>query len=79
MENMLEGIKKDLDKLRNPTKAEHLARFFKTLPGGYAEGDIFIGVTVPNIRTVARKFDNLPLLQAKHLLQSGYLKKQVEY
>jgi len=71
MENMLEGLKKDLDKLRNPAKAEHLSRFFKTLPGGYAEGDIFIGLTVPNIRTVARKYGNLPLPQAKHLLQSG--------
>ncbi len=46
------------------------SRDSKTLPGGYAKGDIFIGVTVPNVRAVARKYSNLPLSQARHLLRS---------
>jgi 3-methyladenine DNA glycosylase AlkD len=69
-ENMLECIKNDLARLSDPEKAEFFPRFFKTLPGGYAEGDIFIGVTVPNIRAVARKYASLPLHQIKRLLRS---------
>ncbi len=64
-------IKDELAALSDPAKAEFLPRFFKTLPGGYAEGDIFIGVTVPNIRTVAQKYRNITLAQAKQLLHSG--------
>ena len=69
--NMLENIKKDLYGLSDPEKAEFFPRFFKTLPGGYAEGDVFIGVTVPNIRAVTRKYADLPLPQVKRLLRSG--------
>jgi 3-methyladenine DNA glycosylase AlkD len=67
---IIENIKKDLEDLSDPAKAEFLPRFFKTLPGGYAEGDIFIGVTVPNIRTVARRYLDLPISQLKSLLHS---------
>lgn len=37
-------------------KAKILSRFFKTAPGEYGEGDIFIGVTVPKVRAVSREF-----------------------
>jgi 3-methyladenine DNA glycosylase AlkD len=67
---MLENIKKDLDRLSDPAKAEFLPRFFKTFPGGYAEGDVFIGITVPKIRAVAQQYANLALQQVRHLLRS---------
>ena len=68
---MIDKIKQDLEILSEPEKAEFLPRFFKALPGGYAEGDLFIGVTVPNIRKVARRYRDLPLPQVRRLLHSG--------
>lgn len=49
---------------------EKAAMFFKTGPGDYAEGDLFIGVTVPNIRKVAKQYPDLGEAQLRRLLQS---------
>jgi 3-methyladenine DNA glycosylase AlkD len=51
-----EQIKNDLKELVDPEKAEFLPKFFKTLPGGYAEGDQFIGVAVPEQRKIAKNY-----------------------
>lgn len=64
-------IKKELHKLAKPEKIPIYQNYFKTGPGEYAEGDIFIGVTVPDTRKVAQQFisinraDLLPLLKSK--------------
>ena len=52
---MLNKIKEDLQKLENPEKAKILSRFFKTGKGEYAEGDIFLGIIVPEQRKLSRK------------------------
>jgi len=49
-------IKDELDKHRDAEKADFLPRFFQVTPGGYGEGDQFIGVTVPLQRKVARRY-----------------------
>jgi 3-methyladenine DNA glycosylase AlkD len=56
----------------NPAKAAHSLRFFKTGPGQYGEGDRFIGVTVPELRAVAKEFRDLPLREIDALLQSPW-------
>ena len=49
-------IQKELTSYSSKEKALFLPKFFKTEKGEYAEGDKFIGVTVPNQRIVAKKY-----------------------
>jgi 3-methyladenine DNA glycosylase AlkD len=56
--------------LADPERAEGSAGFFKTGPGGYAEGDVFIGVSVPQQRRVARTFRDLRPAEIAALLAS---------
>lgn len=65
---MLEKIKSELQKLSNPKKAEIYQRFFKTGKGQYGEGDIFIGLTVPEMRGVAKDYMDLSLDDLQNLL-----------
>ena len=60
----------DLKALASVGKAAELQRFFKTGPGEYAEGDIFIGVVVPQTRKVAARFKELPLTEIVKLTDS---------
>ncbi len=59
-----------LHRQAHPEKGAFLQRFFKTGPGQYAEGDVFIGVTVPQTRAVAKRFRHLSFDDLSDLLQS---------
>lgn len=61
-------VKNQLIKFGSSSKAAHSVRFFKTGKGEYGEGDIFIGCTVPESRSVASKFKELPLAEIEKLL-----------
>jgi 3-methyladenine DNA glycosylase AlkD len=68
--NTAEDLKKDLSFYADFEKASLLQRFFKTQKGQYGEGDIFLGVMVPNTRIVAKKYRTLSLEEIKKVLYS---------
>ena len=49
-----------------------LPRFFKTGKGQYGEGDKFLGVTVPNIREVAKEYKDVSIDILKELIHSPW-------
>src|ERR1035437_1540264 len=59
-----------LEKFAYKDEAKFLAGYFKTGEGEYGEGDIFIGVTVPMQRKIAKRFADLPLAEIERLLKS---------
>ncbi len=61
-----------LRKVADPRRAKSSATFFKTGPGQYGEGDIFLGIRVPDQRKIARQFRDLPLPEIGKLLESKY-------
>ena len=63
-------IKRRLKKLGNPEHGAVSQRFFKTGPGEYGEGDIFIGIRVPVLRKLASEFKDLPVNEIEILLRS---------
>ncbi len=67
---MISEIKQELHHHANPTKAKILQRFFKTGQGEYGEGDIFLGVVVPETRKIAKKYTSLTFPEILTLLQS---------
>ena len=66
----LTQIKKEIKKNADPQKAVLLQRFFKTGPGQYGEGDVFLGIMVPVQRSIVKKYKDLSLKDLKELLYS---------
>ncbi len=50
--NLVSQLVKSQDKKR----AVHAVRFFKTAPGQYGYGDIFLGISVPVQRSIAKQY-----------------------
>ena len=62
-------VLRDLEVASTPARAAGAARFFKTGAGEYGEGDLFLGVTVPAARNIARKHRDLPTGEVLRLLK----------
>ena len=67
---MLIDIIKELHKKKNPKRAVDSQRFFKTAKGEYAAGDVFLGITVPEIRAISKKWRDADFATLKELLRS---------
>lgn len=63
-------IRKKIRKLGSKERAEVSQRFFKTGKGEYGEGDIFLGLTSPQMRAIAKEYRTLANEEIISLLQS---------
>lgn len=68
----LAAIKAEIQNLAEPRRATVSLTFFKTGPGQYGEGDKFLGLTVPQMRSLARKYRALDHDSALELLASPW-------
>ena len=66
----LYDIRSKLQKLGNKQKARVLQRFFKTGTGEYGEGDIFLGVRVPEVRKLAKEYKDIRISDVRKLMES---------
>jgi 3-methyladenine DNA glycosylase AlkD len=66
----LKELKEEVKSLASPQKAKILERFFKTGKGEYGEGDIFIGLQVPDSRKIVKKYADISLDDTLLLLTS---------
>ena len=67
----VKDIKKRLRDLGDKKKAEVLQKFFKTGPGEYGEGDVFLGIVVPQLRKLAKEYQDITLKDVELLLKSS--------
>jgi 3-methyladenine DNA glycosylase AlkD len=70
-------IQNKLRKLADKEKAEILRGFFKTGPGQYGEGDVFLGITVPVLRKLAQECRGTSVPDAVRLLKSSIHEERV--
>ena len=59
-----------LESMGDPERARVSRSFFKTGPGQYGEGDLFVGLTVPQVRALAKEVHPLPHAEVIRLLHS---------
>ncbi len=68
----LVAFKKELRSHADPVRAKSFERFSKTGKGEYGEGDRFLGIFVPDIRSLVKKYRDVPILMVLKLLRSEY-------
>ncbi len=73
----MDEIHSRLKKLANTKDAENAQRFFKTGPGEYGEGDLFIGVRVPVLRKLSKEYQAITIEQAIRILKSPIHEKRM--
>jgi 3-methyladenine DNA glycosylase AlkD len=66
------AIERRLRSLADATTAENHLRFFKCGPGQYGEGDAFLGINVPSLRTLSKEYTPTPVAEAVALLHSKW-------
>lgn len=72
MKQLTKTIINKLQALSDAEKREIFPKFFKAGKGEYGEGDRFLGVTVPNIRAIAKLHKDISIEEIRELLQSEW-------
>lgn len=65
-------IQRSLSKYANPDRVSRTSSFFKSAPGQYGSGDLFLGITVPNCRLVAKLYTDISLSELTEILHSKW-------
>jgi len=65
-------VVKEIQALSNRGRAHDLQKFFQTAPGQYGEGDVFLGLTVPQVRTLAKEYKAISLDEIDVLIRSKF-------
>ncbi len=65
-------ILRELHSIADPVKAKFLQGFFKTGKGQYAEGDVFLGITMPLVRDMVKHNKGIPMPEIEKLLHSEF-------
>lgn len=60
---MYTQIISELETLARPVEVDFIQHFFRAIPGGYGEGDVFIAVRVPKMRALSKKYYKLISLE----------------
>ena len=69
---MIKNIREEFKKLSNQEHAARLQKYFKTGKGEYGEGDKFLGLRVPVIRKIAKKYSTISISEASEFLKSQF-------
>ena len=70
---MLEQLLKELKLAGDPERSKAFVWFFKTGKGEYGEGDIFLGITVPHLRSISKNLKTFKLIVLKNLLIAKFM------
>jgi 3-methyladenine DNA glycosylase AlkD len=70
--NMLKILRAEIRKKADKERAKNLQWFFKTGKGEYAEGDLFLGLTSPQLKDIAKKFKDLDFKDLSELIKSKH-------
>lgn len=70
MADTVKDLAKELQSHADLNKAKILKRFFKTADGQYGAGDHFLGINVPTLRIIAKKYPNLSFSEIEKLLNN---------
>jgi len=69
---LIKEIVKALRETQDVERARHCQKFFKTAKGEYGEGDVFLGVRVPELRKLAKIYRHISMNEISHFLKSKY-------
>lgn len=71
--NSYENILEEIKSLSNKELAIHHSKFFKTSKGEYGEGDLFLGLSVPPMKDIAKKYyQTIDVSHLEKLLKNPY-------